>query len=176
MILREVLVLALCRTIYEHPDCIGKPNDPATLAFAVTTLVVAALLAGVIPAKRAAMHRTNDRAPARMTAHELPYGWVRFIPTAVIKSRSQECSTVTKRHYFFLAALNFAHLAFAAAAILFLPAADIVRFAGAEPKVGKRKPSTRAKWRSSMSACRGVLENVLDTADIVRDGDITPIH
>jgi hypothetical protein len=24
-----------------------------------------------------------------------------------------------------------------------------------------------------MSACRGVLENVLDTADIVRDGDVS---
>ena len=28
----------------------------------------------------------------------------------------------------------------------------------------------RAKWRSSLSAYRSVLENVLDTADIVRDG------
>src|SRR3954467_14042564 len=36
-------------------------------------------------------------------------------------------------------------------------------------QVGTRKPSTRAKWRSSMSAYRSVLENVLDTADIVRD-------
>src|SRR5437763_2165515 len=39
-------------------------------------------------------------------------------------------------------------------------------------QVGKHKPSTRAKWRSSMSTCRSVLENVLDTADIVRDRDL----
>jgi len=37
-----------------------------------------------------------------------------------------------------------------------------------------RKPTKRAKWRSSMSAYRSVLENVLDTADIVRDRDVTP--
>jgi hypothetical protein len=35
--------------------------------------------------------------------------------------------------------------------------------------------STRAKWRSSLSACRSVLRIVLDTADIVRDGDISPL-
>ena len=29
--------------------------------------------------------------------------------------------------------------------------------------------SARAKWRSSLSACRSVLTNVLDTADIVRE-------
>jgi hypothetical protein len=38
-------------------------------------------------------------------------------------------------------------------------------------RIGKRKPPIRAKWRSSMSAYRSVRENVLDTADIVRDGD-----
>ena len=36
-------------------------------------------------------------------------------------------------------------------------------------QVGTRKTSTRAKRRSFMSACRSVLKNVLDTADIVRD-------
>src|SRR5579864_4166515 len=36
-----------------------------------------------------------------------------------------------------------------------------------------RKPSMRAKWRSSISAYRSVLKNVLDTADIVRDGDVS---
>jgi hypothetical protein len=39
-----------------------------------------------------------------------------------------------------------------------------------EPRLERRKPSLRAKWRSSMSACSGVLKRVLDTADIVRDG------
>ncbi len=39
-----------------------------------------------------------------------------------------------------------------------------------------RKPITGAKWRSSQSARRSALENVLDTADIVRDGDLpTPV-
>jgi len=36
-----------------------------------------------------------------------------------------------------------------------------------------RKPSTRAKWRSSRSACRSVAQNALDSADIVRDGDFS---
>ena len=30
-----------------------------------------------------------------------------------------------------------------------------------EPKVGKRKPPTRAKWRSSSSACSSVLKKCL---------------
>jgi len=30
------------------------------------------------------------------------------------------------------------------------------------------------KWRSFLSARRSVLEEVLDTADIVRDRDVTP--
>ena len=38
-----------------------------------------------------------------------------------------------------------------------------------EPTVGKAKPSTRAEWHSSTSAGSGVLNLVLDTADIVRD-------
>jgi hypothetical protein len=42
-------------------------------------------------------------------------------------SASQQSSSATPA-YFFLAALNFAQRARAAAAILFLPAADIVRF------------------------------------------------
>jgi len=37
-------------------------------------------------------------------------------------------------------------------------------------QVGKRKPTERAKWRSSTSAYGSALQNVLDTADIVRDG------
>jgi|tagenome__1003787_1003787.scaffolds.fasta_scaffold20986322_2 hypothetical protein len=40
--------------------------------------------------------------------------------------------------------------------------------------VGNAQTTTRAKWRTSMSAYRSVLENVLDTADIVRDGDVSP--
>jgi hypothetical protein len=39
----------------------------------------------------------------------------------------------------------------------------------------KRKPTDRAKWRSSLSECRGVRNKVLDSADIVRDGDFSPI-
>jgi hypothetical protein len=37
--------------------------------------------------------------------------------------------------------------------------------------VGRAKAtaSTRAKWRSSTSACWSVLEKLLDTADIVRE-------
>jgi hypothetical protein len=38
----------------------------------------------------------------------------------------------------------------------------------------KRKPTDRAKWRSSLSECRGVRNKVLDSADIVRDGDFAP--
>jgi hypothetical protein len=37
----------------------------------------------------------------------------------------------------------------------------------------KRKPTDRAKWRSSLSECRGVRNKVLDSADIVRDGDFS---
>src|SRR3954469_458627 len=37
----------------------------------------------------------------------------------------------------------------------------------------KAQTTTRAKWRSSLSAYRSVLQNVLDTADIVREGDVT---
>ena len=40
--------------------------------------------------------------------------------------------------------------------------------------VGKGKPSARAKWRSSMSARWSLLKNVLDSADIVRDRDLSP--
>src|SRR4029077_9759052 len=35
-------------------------------------------------------------------------------------------------------------------------------------------PSTRAKWRSSLSACRSVLERPLTPRTIVRDGDLAP--
>src|SRR5215472_18680685 len=40
-----------------------------------------------------------------------------------------------------------------------------------EPMVGKQKakPSTRAKWRSSLSACRGVGKKGIDRAGVVRD-------
>src|SRR5262249_37828672 len=44
-----------------------------------------------------------------------------------------------------------------------------------EPRLESAKPSTRAKWRSSTSAYGSVLKIVLDTADIVRDGDISPM-
>ena len=37
----------------------------------------------------------------------------------------------------------------------------------------RAKPSTRAKWRSSTSAYRSVAQNLLTTADIVRDRDVT---
>jgi len=43
-------------------------------------------------------------------------------------------------------------------------------------QVGNAQTTTRAKWRSSMSAYRTVLENVLDTADIVRDGDFSTVE
>jgi hypothetical protein len=35
--------------------------------------------------------------------------------------------------------------------------------------VGKAKPSTRAKWRSSLSACRGVQKKGIDSAGVVRE-------
>src|SRR3954447_14329273 len=38
----------------------------------------------------------------------------------------------------------------------------------------KAQTTTRGKWRSSLSAYKSVLQNVLDTADIVRDGDVSP--
>jgi hypothetical protein len=41
-----------------------------------------------------------------------------------------------------------------------------------EPMVGKAKPSTRAKWRSSLSACRGVEKKGLDSAGVVRDAGV----
>ena len=44
-----------------------------------------------------------------------------------------------------------------------------------EPRLETRNPTKRAKWRSSMSAYTSVLENGLDTADIVRDGDFSPV-
>ena len=43
-------------------------------------------------------------------------------------------------------------------------------------QVGKRKPTTRAKWRSSTSAYRIVAQKPVDTADIVRDGDFSPTN
>ena len=50
----------------------------------------------------------------------------------------------------------------------------LTRTIQSEPRLETRKPSTRAKWRSSTSAYTSVLENVLDTADIVRDPDFSP--
>jgi hypothetical protein len=41
--------------------------------------------------------------------------------------------------------------------------------------VGYGTTSTRAKWRSLWSARVSTLKEALDTADTVRDGDITPI-
>src|SRR3954465_5751034 len=41
-------------------------------------------------------------------------------------------------------------------------------------QVGDAQTTTRAKWCSSLSAYRSVLQNVLDTADIVRDRDVSP--
>jgi hypothetical protein len=40
-----------------------------------------------------------------------------------------------------------------------------------EPWLEKQtaKPSTRAKWRSSLSACRGVEKKGIDRAGVVRD-------
>jgi hypothetical protein len=36
--------------------------------------------------------------------------------------------------------------------------------------------STSAKWRLIRSGCCSVLEDILDTADIVRDGDLSPVR
>jgi hypothetical protein len=49
----------------------------------------------------------------------------------------------------------------------------LTRTIQSEPRLETRKTTTRAKWRSSPSVYRSVLKNELDTADIVRDGDIT---
>ncbi len=49
----------------------------------------------------------------------------------------------------------------------------LTRTIQSEPRLETRKPTKRAKWRSSMSAYTSVAQNVLDTADIVRDGDLT---
>ena len=38
-----------------------------------------------------------------------------------------------------------------------------------EPMVGKAKPSTRAKWRSPLSACIGVGKKGIDRACVVRE-------
>jgi hypothetical protein len=43
-----------------------------------------------------------------------------------------------------------------------------------EPWVGKRKPTKRAKWRSFYECMQECAQNLVDTADIVRDGDVTP--
>jgi len=45
----------------------------------------------------------------------------------------------------------------------------LTRTIQSEPRLETRKPTERAKWRSSMSAYRSVRQNVLDTADIVRE-------
>jgi len=44
-----------------------------------------------------------------------------------------------------------------------------------EPWVGKRKPTKRAKWRSFYECMQECAQNLVDTADIVRDGDFTPV-
>ena len=66
VVLREVFLLTAIGLAISFPVALAtskfirsflfgmKPNDPAALAFAVTILLVAALLAGGIPAKRAA--------------------------------------------------------------------------------------------------------------------------
>ena len=43
-----------------------------------------------------------------------------------------------------------------------------------EPWVGKRKPTKRAKWRSFYECMQECAQNLVDTADIVRDGDFAP--
>jgi ABC-type antimicrobial peptide transport system permease subunit len=65
MVLREVLVLAVVGLAISVPIVLGtsrfvasflfgmKPNDPLALSLAVTILLVAALVAGGIPARRA---------------------------------------------------------------------------------------------------------------------------
>src|SRR5215470_18476527 len=52
----------------------------------------------------------------------------------------------------------------------------LTRTIRSEPRLESAKPSTRAKWRSSRSACGSVFKNVLDTADIVRDRDISTVR
>src|SRR6476646_3664149 len=47
----------------------------------------------------------------------------------------------------------------------------LTRTIQSEPRLETRKPTDRAKWRSSLSAYRSVLENCLTAADIVRDAD-----
>src|SRR5262252_8949896 len=41
----------------------------------------------------------------------------------------------------------------------------LTRMILSEPRLERRKATTRAKWRTSMSARKSALENVLDTAD-----------
>jgi len=45
-----------------------------------------------------------------------------------------------------------------------------------EPKVGQRKPPTRAKWRSSTSACSGVLGKCLTPPTLLDMGIVTPVN
>jgi hypothetical protein len=45
-----------------------------------------------------------------------------------------------------------------------------------EPRLELRTPTKRAKWRSSMSAHRSVAQKLVDSADIVRDRDVTPVE
>ena len=45
-----------------------------------------------------------------------------------------------------------------------------------EPWVGKRKPTKRAKWRSFYECMQECAQNLVDTADIVRDGDVTQLR
>jgi len=44
-----------------------------------------------------------------------------------------------------------------------------------EPWVGKRKPTKRAKWRSFYECMQECAQNLVDTADIVREGDISTV-
>jgi ABC-type antimicrobial peptide transport system permease subunit len=67
MVLREVCTLAAVGLVISVPIALGtsrfvgsflfgtKPNDPLTLAGAVAILLAAALLAGCVPARKAAL-------------------------------------------------------------------------------------------------------------------------
>jgi hypothetical protein len=78
MVLRDVVLLAAVGIAISVPTALAasklvesflfgmKPNDPLALIGSVVTLVIAAILAGYLPAPRCFSNRSDDRTAARV--------------------------------------------------------------------------------------------------------------
>ncbi len=83
MVLREVFVIAAVGLAISVPAALGsakfvesflfglKANDPSALTLAVAILLIAALLAGYLPARKASVSRPGNRAASRVKAGDL---------------------------------------------------------------------------------------------------------